>query len=160
MSTGKLWYIVSMAATALVAGCSSSNGDYRSDQRTVTIHPNGPERRADRADVVVAAPDARHREAPRSDGAVSDVLNPAPVGNIPAQVHAAAMKEVPGGDVVSAEQYAAGDVDVYDLRMTASDGPHEIKVRYDGVVLLHRREIATQVANVTSDESARVAIRP
>jgi uncharacterized membrane protein YkoI len=148
---------VSLAATALVAGCSSSDGDYRSDQRTVTINPNGPERRAD---VVVAAPDTHARETPRSDGAVGDVLNPAPVGNIPAQVHAAAMKEVPGGDVVSAEQYAAGDVDVYDLRITASDGPHEVKVRNDGVVLLHRREIATEVAGVTSDESARIASRP
>ena len=78
----------------------------------------------------------------------SESTTPATVA-LPPAVRAAAEREA-SGEIESAEFYEAGDSTVYIVSTAGGDGPHELTIRQDGVVLLNRRNPATR--QVVADE--------
>jgi hypothetical protein len=55
---------------------------------------------------------------------------------LPANIRQAAMDEA-GGRITRAQHYVTSDTDVYVVRMNATDGVRELRIRQDGVVLLN-----------------------
>lgn len=64
---------------------------------------------------------------------------------LPVQIREAAAAEAPG-HIDSAWHYVTSDIDVFVVRVSASDGCRELKIRQDGVVLLNTLNPAKEQA--------------
>jgi hypothetical protein len=141
-----------------LAGCQSPST--RSDSRVAGATTEKPDR--DGKWIVVdesTAPNARpiaqqptvYSERPELNRPEVPVHEHSNRGEgIPDHIRRAAASEAPGR-VVSARHYVTSDIDVYVLRIDASDGPRELRIRQDGVVLVNRLNPAQEQAGFETE---------